>query len=190
MGLRMSESKSSNTELRLPPELDSLIADILSNKISAFELLTSAPTGDYWAHVQVHRLFYLLSRDLRVLKALSAELRARAEAAGHDPDDREISRELARKDGARRFEKLAAERAQAFNGQPSLLSGSTFDACLAQYKTLVAHVEKLWSDASKIYTLGNYPIAAFLSILVIEEVGKLSRLPFDLMFYDVPCLSG
>jgi AbiV family abortive infection protein len=79
-----------------------------------------------------------------------------------------------------------AERAQTFNGQPSLLSGATFEACLEQYKALLGHVERMWADACEFYTRGNYPFAAFFSILVIEEIGKLSRLAEDLMHYDLP----
>ena len=32
----------------------------------------------------------------------------------------------------------------------------------------------------------NYPLGAFIAILVIEEIGKLSRLPHDLFAYDQP----
>lgn len=182
----MSEFEPENSEPERTPALDSLIADILSNRVSTFELLTSAPKGDYWAYVQVYRLFFILSREPRGMEVVSADMRARAKAAGHDLDDDKISRELSRKDGARRFSKLAMERAEIFNNQPSFLSGATFKVCLTQYKTLIAHVEMLWSDASKLYESGNHPIAAFLSILVIEEVGKLSRLFGDLLFFDTP----
>jgi AbiV family abortive infection protein len=106
--------------------------------------------------------------------------------AGVDPHDGAIERELARKDGSRRFAKLVEERAQTFSGQPPLLSGATFEACLEQYKALLEHVERMWADACEFYTRGNYPFAAFFSILVIEEIGKLSRLAEDLMHYDLP----
>jgi hypothetical protein len=106
--------------------------------------------------------------------------------AGVDPHDGAIERELARKDGSRRFAKLVEERAQTFSGQPPLLSGATFEACLERYKALLEHVERMWADACEFYTRGNYPFAAFFSILVIEEIGKLSRLAEDLMHYDLP----
>jgi hypothetical protein len=61
--------------------------------------------------------------------------------AGRDPDDGTIAREIARKDGSRRFSKLVEERAAVFNGQASLLSGADFETCLVQYKALIAHVE-------------------------------------------------
>jgi AbiV family abortive infection protein len=166
--------------------LEALVADILAGKVSVFELLGAPQSGDYWAFVQNMRLFRVLSRDPRVLKQFHAELGEKMVEAGVDPHDGVIERELARKDGSRRFAKLVEQRAQAFNEQPSLLSGATFEACLERYKALLGHVERMWSDACQFYTGGNYPFAAFFSILVIEEIGKLSRLAEDLMHYDVP----
>lgn len=167
-------------------DIESLVSDILSRKVSLFDLLRSAPSGDYFTFIHRMRLFHVISRDLRVLKILAEEMEAKIAEAGGIANDGEIEKELARKDGGRRFPKLLEERARAFNGQPSLLTGGTFEASLEQYKALIAHVEKMWAEACRLYNAGNYPLAAFLSILVIEEVGKLSRLPHDLMFYDVP----
>jgi AbiV family abortive infection protein len=166
--------------------LDALVADILAGKVSVFDLLGAAPSGDYWAFVQKMRLFRVLSHDPRILERFQAEMRAKMVEAGVHPHDGAIERELARKDGSRRFAKLVDERAQAFNEQPSLLSGATFEACLEQYKALLGHVEGMWAEACQFYTVGNYPFAAFFSILVIEEIGKLSRLAEDLLHYDVP----
>lgn len=168
------------------PTLEALVSDILAGNVSLFELLRSAPSGDYRAHVQQMRLFHIISRDLRVLKTFQDEMSTRIAEAGGIPNDGAIEKELARKDGARRFPKLLEERAQAFNGQPSLLNGANFEECLEQYKALIAHVEKMWAEACQLYGVGNYPLGAFLSILVIEETGKLARLPQDLMFYDAP----
>jgi len=169
-----------------PQALEVLVSDILSGNVSLFDLLRSAPSGDCWAFIQRARLFHIVSRDLRVLKTFQSQLSARITEAGGIPNDSTIESELARKDGVRRFSKLLGERAQAFNDRPSLLSGATFEECLEQYKALIAHVEKMWTEACHLYGVGNYPLAAFISILVIEETGKLSRLPQDLMFYDAP----
>jgi AbiV family abortive infection protein len=165
---------------------DALVADILAGNVSVFDLLRATPSGDYWAFVHRARMVGVLLDDTRIATKLLAELRAKIAEAGGDPDDGAIERELARKDGSRRFSKLVEERAQTFNVQPSLLSGATFEACLEQYKVLIGHVERMWSDACQFYTRGNYPFAAFFAILVIEEVGKLSRLAQDLVLYDVP----
>ena len=132
----------------------------------------------------------VLSREPRILKQFQAEIRLQILEAGTDPDDGALGRELARKDGSRRFSKLVEERAQTFKEQPSLLSGATFETCLEQYKALIAHVEQRWADACQFYTLGNYPFTAFFSILVIEEVGKLARLaqekiPQSRLYIDV-----
>ena len=164
--------------------LDALVADILAEKVSIFDLLRSAPHGDYWGFVVRMRLILTLLREPRVLEYFRAEVGVEIVEAGVDPDA--IAKELARKDSFRRFSKLVGKRVQAFHSQPSLLSGATFEACLEQYKALIAHVEKLWADACQLYTLRNFPLAAFISILVIEEVGKLARLAEDLIFYDVP----
>lgn len=162
------------------------MSDILVGNVSLFDLLRSAPNGDYRAFVQQMRLFHIISRDLRVLKTFQDEMSMRFAEAGGIPNDGAIEKELARKDGARRFPKLLEERERAFTDQPSLLSGATFEECLEQYKAFIAHVEKIWAEACNLYSGGNYPLAAFLSILAIEETGKLSRLPQDLLFYDAP----
>jgi AbiV family abortive infection protein len=182
----MPERRSDDSEDGGSAALEALLSDILSRKVSLFDLLRSAPNGDYFAFIQQMRLFHIISRDVRVLDVLREEMGAKIVEAGGIADSDEIEKELARKDGARRFPKLVDERARAFNGQPSLLTGETFEACLEQYKAMLAHVEKTWGEACQLYNLGNYLLATFLSILVIEETGKLSRLPQDLMFYDVP----
>jgi AbiV family abortive infection protein len=182
--MSMGQSSEQTDEDNGP--LDALVADILSGKVSAFVLLGAAPKGDYWAFVQQMRLFRVLSRDPRVVKQFQAETSEKMVEAGVNLDGAAITRKLARKDGSRRFAKLVEERAQAFNEQPSLLFGATFEACLEQYKALLGHVERMWADACQFYMGGNYPFAAFFSILVIEEIGKLSRLFEDLIHYDVP----
>jgi len=182
----MSKPIEQTVEGGEPPSIDALVADILSKKLSTFDLLRSAPSGDYWAFVQRMRLLLVLYRDPRVLKHLQEDMRQKMLEAGVDPDDGSIAKELARKDGSRRFRKLVEDRAQAFSARSSLLSGATFEACLDQYKALLGHVEKRWADACHLYTLGSFPLAAFVSILVIEEVGKLASLAQDLLLYDVP----
>jgi len=144
---------------------DALVADILAGNVSVFDLLRAAPSGDYWAFVHRARMFGVLLDDTRIATKLLAELRAQIAEAGGDPDDGSITRELARKDGHRRFSKLVEERAQAVRTRPSLLSGGTFEACLEQYKALIAHVERIWADACQFNIDGNYPLAAFFSIL-------------------------
>nr|WP_232366046.1 AbiV family abortive infection protein [Methylocystis silviterrae] len=67
---------------------------------------------------------------------------------------------------------------------PPLLSGDSFAECLAQYARLVGHVEALWDDACRHYREARFPLSTFLSILAIEEVGKLGRLWTDLLAWD------
>ena len=168
------------------PTWDQLISDISSSKVSLFDLLTSIPNGDYWAHVNAERLFYAVSREPAILQRLLEELTARLLAEGGDSSDKSIEKNLLRRDGHRRFNKLVEVRSEVFENQSMLLSGNTFEECLAQYKSLISHVEKLWDDASKLYLSGNYPLAAFISVITIEEIGKLSNLARELIFYDLP----
>jgi len=176
------------TELRnlTAADVSAMVDDILAGRLSMLDLIRSAPRGDYFAHVQMTRLHLVLSHDPRVVAAFVQDLKERMGEQGREPDDLSIHQELSRKDAMRRFPKLQKELARARDEQPSLLNGADWDECLAQYKRLISHVEKLWDDACKLYRADTYPIAAFLSILVIEEIGKLANLWADLVAYDAP----
>jgi AbiV family abortive infection protein len=168
-------------------DISKLVIDITDGKFSLFDFIRSPQEGDYRAHVEMMRAFNIITNDVRALEALQRELKQKiTEHADKGYESEEIEKQLRRKDGRRRFDKLIVERGEAFAGKPSLLSGHDFETCLAQYKGLLSHVEKLWASAAQEYKQGNFPIAAFLSILVIEEIGKLGRLPQDLVNYDAP----
>src|SRR5450759_1002548 len=111
-------------------DLSQMIADIVAGKMSFFELIRSAPKGDYFAHVQVSRLSYLIMREPEALKALQAEIAQAMREAGVEVDGEAIEKGLARKDGKRRFSKLLTHRAETFSDSQSLLSGPDFDSCL------------------------------------------------------------
>ncbi len=151
-----------------------------------FELMRSAPSGDYFAHVQTHRLSLTLNSDPRVMAVFHEELKERISAAGHNPESDSIEKELARKDGKRRFSKLVEAKASVQKEQPSLLTGTGWETCLAEYKRLIYHVESLWADACQLFHLTKFPLAAFLAILTVEEIGKLSGVWLDLVMYDAP----
>lgn len=106
--------------------LNALIEEIVAGRVSVMEVMRSAPAGDYLAFVQQARLSRMLITDIRVLERLMIEMREKMVEAGADPDNRDIDKELARKDGARRFPKLLEERTDAINTQPSLLTAATF----------------------------------------------------------------
>lgn len=167
-------------------DLETLISTVVPANGSLLDLLRPAPSGDYRAHIQQMRLFLVLLREPLFLTRIRDEIDTKIVQNGGKLDDADIMRELARKDGTRRFAKLAQEHARTLNEQPSLLSGASFEACLTQYQALLGHVERLWAEACRCYMTSSYLLAAFISILVIEEVSKLCRLPYDLMFYDVP----
>ncbi len=167
-------------------DVSALINDITNNKISLFEIMRSAPDGDYWAHVQVSRLSMILMQEPEVLKSLSANLNEKIDELEIDARKTEtIEEELQRKDGSRRFDKMLEQRKKSLINSPSFLSGTSFESCLEQYKELISHVEKLWDSACQLYKANNFPMCAFTSILVIEEIGKLSHLGQELISYDI-----
>ena len=67
-------------------------------------------------------------RDPRLLPLLMTEMRTKLVEAGVDPDDDEIEKELARKDGKGRFPKLFEQPARAIETQPRLLTATTFES--------------------------------------------------------------
>ena len=185
----MSEGKQPDLDQEVVATLETMIDEICAGRVSILQLIRSAPSGDYRAFVSQARLSLMLMSDPRILPLLNAEMRAEMIEVGVDPNNCDIEKELALKDSKRRFTKLAEERARAVNTQPSLLTATTFEARLEQYQILIAYVEKQWDDACAMFQRGNFPIAAFLSILVIEEIGKLSRLAEELIYFDAPVAS-
>jgi AbiV family abortive infection protein len=164
--------------------ISAIIADIIAGKQSVMELLGPVPEGDYWCAVQKQRLFLALTNNFKVLQILLRELEHEiSRCAGSDDS---IPKELAFKDGKRRFDVLLQKRSDAFDGSSSLLSGTTFPDCLSQYLRLLAHVEALWSSACDLFRSGRFYLSAFVSILVIEEVGKLAHLAQELVAFDMP----
>ena len=149
------------------------------------ELIRSAPSGDYRAHVEVRRALLVLSQDPEALANFAKDSLRIAEQAEGFSDPGKFRQRFQRKDTTHRFQRLQEERRDISDAQPSLLSGHDFDECLAQYKALIAHVESLWAAACNLYVQENHPLATFLSILVIEEIGKLTNLFTDLLFFDV-----
>ena len=149
------------------------------------QLLGGAPSGDYEANLQRRRVFFVLMQDPETCSKFLTDSLATAQGLlGHQYSKKAQQRSLL-KMADERFSTLARERQRMRDLQPSLLSGADFDECLDQYKALIAHVESTWEDACGLYRQENYPLATFLSILVIEEVGKLANLGFDLLLFDV-----
>lgn len=85
--------------------LAGLIDDIVAGKQSVMELLGDVPDGDYWTAVQKQHLFMVLTSDLRVAKILLEELKEEISRRGGSDDS--IPKELAFKDGHRRFDLLS-----------------------------------------------------------------------------------
>ena len=160
------------------------LADIRLDGVPIAELFRRAPRGDYRAYVELIRAFHGLCRDRRTAATFAADVLYAAERIDVRSDPEKIRRRLAHKDTTQRFSTLQEER-QIIAAQPSLLSGKDFEECLAQYKALIAHVESLWADACHLFVRDNHPLATFLSILVIEEIGKPTNLKNNLVYFDV-----
>ncbi|MCC8959303.1 AbiV family abortive infection protein [Bradyrhizobium sp. Pear77] len=161
--------------------------------LSVFEFGSSKwrTQHDHEAYVMYSRATQMLMSDVRILKRLMVELDAEFERrAGKRIDHPSINAAVKSKDGARRVAKLNQFHAEAYRDGASLIVASTFAEALEQYLALVAHVERLWDDACKLYRERHYPLSTFLSILTVEEVGKLGRLWNDLLAWDSPASSN
>ncbi len=173
-----------------PPDHDTLAPMVTFDElrlagVSITELFRSAPSGDYRAHVEVCRTFFVLFQNPDALEKFAKDYLRIAMQTGALSDPEKLHQRFKAKDTIHRFRSLQEKRQHIFDAQPLLLSGHDFDECLAQYKALITHVESLWATACSLYAQENYPLATFLSILVIEEIGKLTNLFTDLLFFDV-----
>src|SRR5690606_9033473 len=102
----------------------------------------------------------LENSDLR--KAFLSDLKQRIEASTAETKKIEtVEKELSRKQGHKRFEKLSELRNNNLSSS-RLLSGESFSSCLSQYLELISHVEDLWAKACKSYRSLDFPLAAFL----------------------------
>ena len=162
--------------------LETLKSRMLSGELSVFDLLEPVEAEDYRRAVQQRRTLTALGQDPEVLAAFLRDVQAKAGDAIGGMDD--IDRRLALKGGESRFSRLTGEQSQALARNASLLNGGTFEACLTQYKGLIGHVEAQWRAASELCLGENYPLAAFVAILVMEEIGKLTHLGEDLIWFD------
>jgi len=144
----------------------------------------NVPSGDYWTCVQRMRDFNALAQDPETLCRFLADIDTAFEQVLGSGINERIPRNFLQKNTIERFSRLEEERDKVIAAQSSLLSSTNFDDCLAQYKALIAHVELSWANACNFYIQANYPLATFLSILVIEEIGKLTNLFSELVYFD------
>lgn len=143
--------------------------------------------GDHEGFVNFTRVMHMLMRDVRLLKIMRDELDAEMQrVTGKKYGEGDFERLVLSKDGPRLMKKLGAMQSEVFGDGPSLLSGRSFKECLAQYQRMIGYVEGLWNQACDHYRAGRFPLCTFLSILTIEEIGKLGRLWYDLLAWDRP----
>ncbi len=170
---------------------DRLREQLASGEISVLDVFEQVSNewcgpGNYEGYVMYFRAAHMLmSGDLRILQRLAVELGDEFERrTGKQIDHPKIHRAIKSKDGARRVAKLNVLHAEAYREGAPLIIASTFTEALDQYLALIAHVERLWDDACKLYQEGHYPLSTFVSILTLEEMGKLGRIWTDLLAWD------
>jgi AbiV family abortive infection protein len=143
--------------------------------------------GDYEGFVNFTRSMHMLMRDVRLLKRMRDEMDAEMQrVTGKKYEQGDFERLVLSKDGPRLMTKLGVMQSEVFGDGTSLLCGTSFKECFAQYQRMVGYVKGLWKQACNHYRAGRFPLCTFLSILAIEEIGKLGRLWYDLLAWDQP----
>ncbi len=79
-----------------------------------------------------------------------------------------------------RFEKYVDTLNELIASNNPLVIGSSLNERYAQFVELVDHAERLWRDAKTLFSSGSYPTAIYLSILCIEEIGKIGIVRFQI----------
>lgn len=182
-------------ELPTDSDWESFVEDLAEGRLPVLEVLKHGreqlcSDNNHEGYVNYSRATQMLMSDVRILQRMMGEvgvkLKDYGEGKAHAQD---LYHKVAARDGHRLFAKLGDYQADLYSDSPPLLVPGTFDECLVQYQRLIAHVESLWDDACRHFHEARYPLAAFLAILAIEEVGKLGRLWYDLLAWDRPMSS-
>jgi AbiV family abortive infection protein len=66
-----------------------------------------------------------------------------------------------------------------FQQAPYVLHGGTFEDDIEAWKRCLDYVRDLWQNATRSHRQGHYPMAAFLSLVVVEETAKLAWTKFE-----------
>lgn len=171
---------------------ESFVEDIAEGRIAIFDVFKVGQEQifadkNYEDYVNFSRTTQMLMMDVRILRRLMSEIDVKMKDYREGKEHvQSFIDKVAARDGHRLFAKLGDYQGDLYGDSPPLLAPGTFDECLVQYQRLIAHVESLWDDACRHFHEARYPLAAFLAILAIEEVGKLGRLWFDLLAWDRP----
>jgi AbiV family abortive infection protein len=175
-----------------PEEANQIIEHIreqlVSGKIDLMEFIKPPQENNHEEFVTHMRLVRtVMTGDERIYRKLGERINTEIAAhIGEAYDPKKFSKPIDEKGGQISFAKLVEELNRNQAERSSLLAPGTFQECLDQFKRLIGHVEKLWEDACAHYRAGNFPMATFLAILAIEEIGKLVGIFEDLLRWDVP----
>jgi AbiV family abortive infection protein len=94
-------------------------------------------------------------------------------------DIAQAQRKIKNKDAIRRFTEYTEILNQAIRAGGSVLTGEVVNNP-ERFRDLIAHVDRLWGDAVHAYFRGRNSTSLFLSIVVLEETGKVGVLRFVL----------
>ncbi|WP_201404222.1 AbiV family abortive infection protein [Kaistia sp. 32K] len=166
---------------------DETVQGLLNGGVDLAEYLRVSE-GDHKAYILRFRALHSLHGDPRIREIMQRQSQKIRSDAGIVVDERRVTSRLSARDAHSRFKIFAEMQKAMLVGEPSLLTGSTFEECLEQYQRLIGCVEKTWETACDLYRGNNYPLSTFLSLLAIEETGKLTRLFQDLLRFDRPTL--
>jgi len=165
-------------------DFDKQTRALLTRVPSFLNLMKNIRNGDHKSYVEILRSIMVLSNHPGVKERLKSEIREEIILAGVNIDSVSLSQNLIKKDTFRRFGEYVDGINKHLSSYQSFLSEGNFDSRLNQYKSIIDYVEKTWAGACDLYKRGNYPLSTFVSILVIEEIGKLACIFLDLVFHD------
>jgi AbiV family abortive infection protein len=91
---------------------------------------------------------------------------------------------IIKKRGIERFEKHCEVLFDLLHSGKALVKGSSLQEEEQQFNRLSRHVERLWDDSCKLLLAGSFPNALFLSLVCIEEAGKIGVAYFQILIND------
>ncbi len=93
--------------------------------------------------------------------------------AGFETIFEEAQKKLVPKSQVERFERYIDVQNQLIQANPSLVTGKNDKERTESFRRLAAHAEQLWQDGLRLFFAGSYASALFMSIVCIEETGKI-----------------
>ena len=87
---------------------------------------------------------------------------------------------LLAKNGGKRFIKFVDVMNNMLTSESKLLGKKSLEEDAREYEAYSSHAERLWEDACLLFKAGSYPTSLFMSIVCMEETGKIGVARFEL----------